>query len=379
MDSDSSLPSIKPIKIRKRPRRCRDSPVTTHINKQLVRNKRQLSPDGDQLTVDNDINGTTKRYKDGLPDSCTNSSDDGYYDLDSPETGRVTVSLRLLRSREVLEHGQATSSPALTSLSDLVRNQIWHLTPDKAKKPAACQTINPGSGSKRKVKDTVNLAPNPVKIAKRLKALPDEDFNQITLHTGDLKGLGSNPAEIIGPRKIIRKLAGRHVYLSPTESKGQRAVALSPKEFATMIHTYGQVGIDKSPPREVHITTPPGRTTPPRGVPQVNEVHDPIDPETPLAPPPQFRDHEPHPPPRETPPHKPQWPQVQLHLTGSWTSPPQGNPQEPGLRTPTSKTAVTRLRSCRPGKWKPGSRPAPKRSQNPPTAPRRPGPKHQTT
>ena len=246
--------------------------------------KRQLSPDGDQLTVDNDINGATKRYKDGLPDSCTNSSDDGYYDLDSPETGRVTVSPRLLRSREVLEHGQATSSPALTSLRDLVRNQIWHLSPDKAKKPTACQTINPGSGSKRKVKDTVNLAPNPVKIAKRLKALPDEDFNQITLHTGDLKGLGSDPAEIIGPRKIIRKLAGRHVYLSPTESIGQRAVALSPKEFATMIHTYGQAGIDKSPPREIHITTPPDRTTPPREVPQVNEVHDPIDPPGPTPP-----------------------------------------------------------------------------------------------
>ena len=379
MDSDSSLPSIKPVKIRKRPRRCRDSPVTTHINKQLVRNKRQLSPDGDQLTVDNDNNGTTKRYKDGLPDSCTNSSDDGYYDLDSPETGRVTVSPRLLRSREVLEHGQATSSPALTSLRDLVRNQIWHLTPDKAKKPAACQTINPGSGSKRKVKDTVNLAPNPVKIAKRLKALPDEDFNQITLHTGDLKGLGSNPAEIIRPRKIIRKLAGRHVYLSPTESKGQGAVALSPKEFATMIHTYGQVGIDKSPPREVHITTPRAGPHPHGRSRWSMRYMTPLTPRPPWPHPTSLEIMNPTPPPRETPPRKPQWPQVQLHLTGSWTSPPQGNPQEPGLRTPTSETAVTRLRSCRPGKWKPGSRPAPKRSQNPPTAPRRPGPKHQTT
>ena len=96
--------------------------------------------------------------------------------------------------------------------------------------------------------------PNPVKIAKKLKALPVEEFNQIILHTGDLKGLGSNPAEIIGPRKIIRKLAGRHVYLSPTESKGQRAVALTPNEFATMIHTYGKAGVDKSPPREVKMT-----------------------------------------------------------------------------------------------------------------------------
>ena len=223
-DTPNSMPDIKAAKTRKWPRRrCRDSPTLAHIGRQLQRNKRQLSPDGAQQPNDCDDNEANKRRRDGDTDSCTNSSDDSFRDLDSPETGRVTVSPRLLCSKEVKEHSQATGSPALTSVNELIKKQIWHLTSDKTEKPTtALQTINSGSGSKRKVKDTINLAPNPVK--------------------------GS-------------------------------------------------------------------------------------------------------------------W---------SWTSPPQGTPMEPSPRTPTSGIAVTRQRSCKPGRWKPKSKLAPKLSRRPHISPPRP-------
>ena len=78
-------------------------------------------------------------------------------------------------------------------------------------------------------------------------------------------------------------------------------------------------------------------------------------PPPPPPPPPPPRDQEPHPPPHpgKSHPPRPQWPQVQLPPTGSWTSPPQGTPMEPSPRTPTSVIAVTRQRSCKPGRWKP--------------------------
>ena len=135
-DTPNSMPDIKAAKTRKRPRRrCRDSPTLAPIGRQLQCNKRQLSPHGAQQPNDCADNDANKRRRDGDTDSCTNSSDDCYRDLDSPETGRVTISPRLLCSKVVKEHSQATGSPAMTSITELLKKQIWHLKPHKTKNP----------------------------------------------------------------------------------------------------------------------------------------------------------------------------------------------------------------------------------------------------